>query len=308
MVARRRMAAPDRNPPRDDRVLPATRWVSFCVVLILLPAVVVLWGLPGSTADLWAWTIMPDLTPIFMGAGYGAGAYFFTRVFLSRVWHPASVGVLSAAVFAALMLFPTFQHWDRFNHGDGPFLSAVAFYGWVSVYIVSPFLIAALWLLNRRTDPGGSVRGSAIVPPAVLLGARLFGAGALAAAAVVLVWPSVAVDNWAWSVTPLTARVLACFTAQVGVGCLMLSLDGRWSAWRLFVQTFLVAVALLLVGAVRAWDDFDTSNAFTWTYLAGLVGAGLALLLLYRAMERTSGGPAGEPAVRREERVLDGAA
>ena len=301
------MAASGRTPQRDDRVLPATRWVSFCVVLILLPAVVVLWGLPGHTADLWAWTIMPDLTAIFMGAGYGAGAYFFTRVFLSRAWHPASVGVLSAAVFAALMLFPTFEHWDRFNHGDAPFLAAVAFYGWVSVYIVSPFLIAALWLANRRTDPGEPARGAAIVPPPVRLAARGFGAGALVAAAVVLVSPSVAVENWGWSLTPLTARVLACFTAQVGVGCVMLSLDVRWSAWRLFVQTFLVAVALLLVGAARAWDDFDTANWLTWSYLAGLAGAGLALLLLYRGMERpASGGPATEPA--RRERALDDAA
>jgi len=69
---------------RDDRVLPAMKWVSFVVVLVLLPALVILWGMPGETADLWSWTIKPELTPIFMGAGYGAGAYFFLRVFLGR--------------------------------------------------------------------------------------------------------------------------------------------------------------------------------------------------------------------------------
>jgi len=64
---------------RDDAALPAMRIVALVVVAVLLPALVILWGLPGETADLWAWTIKPDLTPIFMGAGYGAGAYFFIR-------------------------------------------------------------------------------------------------------------------------------------------------------------------------------------------------------------------------------------
>ena len=57
---------------RDDRVLSSTKWVALVVVLVLLPALVILWGMPGETADLWAWTIMPDLTPIFMGAALGA--------------------------------------------------------------------------------------------------------------------------------------------------------------------------------------------------------------------------------------------
>jgi hypothetical protein len=55
------------------------------------------------------------------------------------------------------------------------------------------------------------------------------------------------------------------------------------------VQTFLVAVVLLLVGAARAWDAFDHDSPLTWGYLAALVGAGAALLALHRAMERLAG-------------------
>lgn len=105
---------------RDDHVLPETRWASIVVVCVLIPALIVLWGMPGETADLWAWTIMPDLTPIFMGAGYGAGAYFFWRTSRAKVWHPSSAGVFGAAFFAALMLTATLSHWDKFNHGDAP--------------------------------------------------------------------------------------------------------------------------------------------------------------------------------------------
>jgi uncharacterized membrane protein HdeD (DUF308 family) len=69
-------------------------------------------------------------------------------------------------------------------------------------------------------------------------------------------------------------------------GFRLLSRDPRWSSWRVLVQTFLIAVGLLLVGAARAWAALDHDNPLTWAYLAGLVGAALALLALYLSLER----------------------
>lgn len=274
----------DDTTARDDAVLPAMRVVSVVVVAVLLPALVILWGLPSKTEDLWAWTIKPDLTPIFMGAGYGAGAYFFTRAYLTKRWHEVSVGVISAAVFALLMLGTTILHYDKFNHGDAPTLAAIAFYGWTSVYILSPWVVAWLWWRNQRTDPRIPEAGELLVSPNVRLVARVAAIGALAGAALVLASPSVAIDNWGWDLTPLTARVIGCFTAQVGTGFLLLSFDPRWSSWRVLVQTFLIAVALLLAGAIRAWEAFDHDALLTWGYLAGLAGGALVLVALYRSM------------------------
>lgn len=280
------MTQTDRDSA-DDAVLSATRVAAIVVVAVLVPALVILWGLPTRTDDLWAWTIKAPLTPIFMGAGYGAGAYFFVRVYRSQRWHEVSVGVLSAAFFALLMLITTLLHWDKFNQGrahdglpDPPALATLAFYGWTGVYILSPFVVAWLWWRNQRRDPGPA-EDDALVAPAVRLAARCVAIVALAGAAVVLVSPSVAVDNWSWPLTPLTARVLACFTAQVGFGFLLLSRDPRWSSWRILVQTFLLAVVLLLVGAIRQWDAFTEHDLLAWGYLAGLAAGGIALLLLY---------------------------
>jgi hypothetical protein len=271
---------------RDGRILRATHWASLVIFLILVPAWVILWGMPDRTADAWAWTIKPDLTPIFLGAGYGAGAYFFLRTFLSRQYHPSAAGIFGAAFFAALMLIATIIHWDRFNHGDAPLIGAMVFYGWVGVYAVSPFVVFSLWWRNRRTDSGDPVPGEAIVPAAVRRTAQVVGGGALVAAAVFFLAPEQAIDVWPWALTPLTSRVLGSFTAQVGVGALLLSLDRRWSAWKLIVQTFFLATALLLVGAIRAWGAFDTGNVMTYLYLGGLVAGDIALLLLYRSMTR----------------------
>lgn len=267
-------------------MLRETRWASLVIVAILVPAVVVLWGLPGQTADLWAWTIKPEMTAIFMGSGYAAGAYFFARAALGSQWHPAAAGVLASAIFAALMLVPTVAHYDRFNHGDAPFLAAFAFYGWVVVYLAAPVLVAVLWLRNRRTDPGRPGAGEAIVSILVRRIARVVALCALASAALFLVSPSAAIDVWPWLLTPLTAQVLACFTAQVGLGALLLAFEARWESWRLLLQTFLVATAFLLVGTVRAWGDFDQSRPGTWIMLGALVSLGLAIVMLYLRMER----------------------
>jgi len=293
------MSAMD-EPARDDAVLPATRVAAIVVIAVLVPALIILWGLPTRTEDLWAWTIAAPLTPIFMGAGYGAGAYFFLRVYLAKGWHEVSVGVLSAAFFALLMLITTILHWDKFNQGrahdglpDPPVLATIAYFGWTIVYILSPFVVAWLWWRNQQRDPRTPDAGEPLVPANVRLVARVIAVGALVAAAVILIAPSVAVDNWGWKLTDLTARVLACFTAQVGMGFLLLSLDERWSSWKVLVQTFLIAVTLLLVGAIREWDTFLPDRPMKWLYVAGLAAGAIALGALYRASDRPR--PAAPP-------------
>ena len=174
--------------PRDDRLLPETRWAALVVTAILIPALVILWGLP-----------------VFVGAA--------------------------------------------------------VFYGWVGVYIVSPIAVGWLWLRNSRTDPGAAEPGDPAVPAGARRFARALGAATIAAGLLFLIAPAVAIDVWPWALTPLTARVIACFTIQVGIGAMLLSADARWSSWRLLLQTFLVATALLLAGAVRAWDDFEGAGA-----------------------------------------------
>jgi peptidoglycan/LPS O-acetylase OafA/YrhL len=269
----------------NDEVLPATRWVSLTVVVVLLPAFVILWWLPGDTTEAWAWTIKPRMTPIFMGSGYAAGAFFFFQAFRRGRWHHVSAGVLSAAIFALLMLVATLIHLDRFNHGNAPFVGAFMFYGWVAVYIVSPVVVGLLWLRNDRTDPRLPDARDAVLGPTVLRAARGVGVGALTAGAIFYIAPSTAIHVWPWHLTPLTARVLASFTIQVASGALLLSRDARWSTWRVLLQTFLVATVLLLLGAVRAWGDFDHGNPCTWLFVGGLAAAAAAIVTLYRRTE-----------------------
>ena len=270
---------------QDDAIFGATRVLSWVVVAVLVPAVVVLWGFPGNTEDFWSWPIAADLSQIFMGAGYGAGAYFFTRAALASRWHTVSAGVLSAAFFAAVILVVTIVHWDGFNHGDAPFWAAFAFYAWVIIYGAAPFVVGGLWLRNQRTDPERPEPGEPIVPAGIRLAAGLIGVALGATALALLLWPSLAVDHGPWALTPATTRALAAYAAQVAFGALLVSRDERWGSWRILLQAFLVATALLLVGVARAWDEIETGRVSAWIFLGGLVAMALAILALYRRLE-----------------------
>jgi hypothetical protein len=94
------------------------------------------------------------------------------------------------------------------------------------------------------------------------------------------------IDIWPWTLTPLTAQVLGGWFALPGVVAIMMALDGRWSAIRITLESQVLGIGLILLGVVRAWSDFDTSNALTYVFVGGisLLLAGLLALVVF--MER----------------------
>ncbi|KAB1186943.1 MULTISPECIES: hypothetical protein [Haloferax] len=265
---------------RDDRVLPITRWVARIIIPFLAAAFLVLFGLPTRTTELFAWTIRPEMTPIIMGAGYGAGVYFFYRVSTVDKWHTVAPVFLGITTFTWFMAIATVLHWENFNH------SHVTFFLWVVLYAVTPLLVPAVWVLNRRTDTGEPTVGDATLPRGVRVLGGIFGLVVTVSAVALFVAPELMVGVWPWTVSPLTARILAGWFALFGVVNGAVVLDERWSGARILVQSQLLGFSLVLVGVVRVWDNFDTSNVLTWGVVGGMVLYLGAILVLYLAMER----------------------
>ena len=250
------------------------------IVPFLLVAFSLLYLFPGDTAHWFAWPIKPSMTPLVMGAGYIAGGYFFVRVVTASHWHRVHLGFLPITAFTLFMAIATFSHLEKFDKDH------VAFWIWVVLYVVTPVLVPLTWLRNRATDPGTLEADDRYLPPRVR--ALVGGAGALqsAVAAVLLLSPSTMIDIWPWTLTPLTAQVLGGWFALPGVVAIMMALDGRWSAIRITLESQVLGIGLILLGVVRAWSDFDTSNALTYVFVGGisLLLAGLLALVVF--MER----------------------
>jgi hypothetical protein len=278
---------------RDDRVLPATRVLAVVIVPFLVVACVLLYLFPGDTGRWFAWEVKPRMTPLIMGSGYLAGAYFFTRVALSRSWHRVHLGFLPITAFTVFMAIATLSHLDRFDHGH------VAFWVWTVLYLTTPVLVPLAWWRNRATDPGSlEPEGDFALSPRVR--ALLAAAAALqfAVAAVLLVSPATMIAIWPWRLTPLTAQVVAGWFALPSVVALMMAIDARWSAIRITLQSQVIGLAFILLGIAREWGDFDTSKSLTYAFTAGL-GLLLVGLVALGALARGTQRRAAASALRR---------
>ena len=111
---------------RDDRVLPETRALGAIIVPFLFVAFALLYLFPDDK---------PTLTPLVMGAGYIAGAYFFVRVARETRWHRIQVGFLPVTAFVLFMAIGTFNHLDDFITAN------VGFWVWVVLYVATPVLV-----------------------------------------------------------------------------------------------------------------------------------------------------------------------
>jgi hypothetical protein len=264
--------------PRDDRVLGTTRWLSAFITPFLLVAFVVLFFWAGDTDRLFAWTLRPELSAMVLGSVYLGGAYFFLRAVRATQWHTIKAGFIPVTVFASLMGVATILHWDRFNH------SHVAFWLWAGLYFTTPFLVLATWLRNRPyDDPGDGTELEIGRLPRVCIA----GLGVLAAAtsAFLFLDPHRAISEWPWTLTTLSARVMAAILA-LGIGGLAVLTDVRWSAVRIMVEVQGVMLLLVLLSGVRARGELDSSNRLTWLFLIGFTAMVVGGVVIHLAMQR----------------------
>jgi hypothetical protein len=276
---------------RDDRILPETRWVFILLTPVLAAGVALLYGLPGRTEQLFAWTIRPDMTPMIMGAGYASGVYFFIRIATSSRWHRVGTPLPGIAAFAFSMLLATFLHWDRFNHDH------ISFIAWTAIYCVAPFIVIGLWWRNRQTDPGTPEVDDVVVPQFVRGAAGVVGGLVTLTGLVIFLSPDLAIDHAPWLLTQLTARVLAGWMIFPGVISLFLARDARWSSWRIPLQGTAVWVGLILLAIPRGWDDFTggmSRTLFVIAIVAWLIAASGVYVVL--ESRRAQPGPAPEGA------------
>jgi hypothetical protein len=262
----------------DDRVLRPTRWVAGGILPFLVVGFVLLYAFPGRTGELFAWPIAPTMTAMLLASAYAGGVWFFLGVLRTRRWHTVAAGFPPVVVFAALLGATTFVHWDRFTHGH------VAFWVWTALYVVAPFLVAGVWLANRRT-------ASRPEPDELRLGAwtrRAFIAGGVVSVSlgvVLVLVPGQVSYVWPWAITSLTGRVVGAVLC-LGVAAFVVLRDDRYSSVVRLVEVAMVMAALVAVAVLRARDQIAWHRSLAWAMVAGLalvlVGGGL-LLVRFRA-------------------------
>lgn len=263
---------------RDDRILLSTRIIAAIVIPFLLLAFAILFFFPESSAQRFAWQVQPNLTAAYIGAGYLGGAYLFVYTLFSRRWHRVAVGFPAVATFTVFMLLATLLHWSRFD------LSHFPFQLWLGLYILTPFLVPWLWLHNRRTASLAPEPDDVVVPARVRLAVRGLGAVLLLIAVAGFILPTLLVQIWPWSLSLLTARLLAGWGALLGVANLVVAGEIRWSGWRVGMVSIALWHVLFLISATINYQEFNGARFFNW-YTLSILGILALMSAVYVIME-----------------------
>jgi hypothetical protein len=273
----------DGSNSGQDRVLPATRWLSIAIIPFLLVAFVVLyfWTSAADTARLFAWKISPPFTPMVLGSVYLGGAYFFLRAARESQWHRVEGGFISVGSFATLMGIATIVHWNKFIHTN------LAFWLWAGLYFTTPFLVFGVFFLNRREE-SRTTADDLLLAPATALVIGLLGVAAIVSSGFLFLLPKTAIKVWPWKLTELTARVMGAIFA-LGVAGIGAFTDKRWTGARILLQVEGFMLALILIAVIRARGDFYPSRPLTWVFGAGFLCLAVTTAILYARMEGRAG-------------------
>lgn len=265
--------------PRDDRILPITRYPLAFLGLLSTIFGPILFFLPNNTETMFSWTITPAMSAVFVGASYMFGALVIWHALWLGRWHLFRVALTGTWAFSTAMLFATILHWDRFHHGT------IIFYGWFAVYILTPILIPIAYWQNQPCDPGVSA-----TEPQISRSVRLVMAvigGALAVLGLVLFLnPALLQAVWPWRLTPLMARVFGGWFLLPGVAGLMGYIEPRWSSFRPVLPDVAIWQGLLLIGSLMRLNDFDFTKPSAAVWFAMLIGGIVLTLGFYIYHER----------------------
>ena len=265
-------------PPCATGILPEVHWIAGAVAIVLIIAAVILYLFPDKTAELFAWTIHPTMSALIMGAGYAAGAYYFIRVFLSPKWH--RVGTSFPQSQSLLWCLASRQSSIGTNSIMALLRSTPGSSSTLPLH--SSFRSVAA---NRRTDPGTPDPVDVIVSKPVRVAVGVAGLVLLSVVAIMILFPDVAIGVWPWTLTPAVCLSIGGWLSAPGVCYVLFVFEPRWSAWRIILQHHLLAVSLILLAAVRAWSEFDTSSPATWFFVGGMAAFWIAIAALLFVMD-----------------------
>jgi len=266
---------------RDDRILPWVRWTLAGLAVLSSIFGPILFLLSDRTADLFTWTIEPQMSAVFVGAGYVFGAIAIWHQLWNGRWRALYVALAGVWAFSTAMLGATLLHLDRFHHGT------ILFYGWFLVYVFTPILLPIAYLLNRGTDPGVQPN-EYLVPRLIRLVLLLVGLAYAVAGLTFFLAPTAVADVWPWRLTPLVARVMGGWLLLFGLGAGLAWIEPRWSAYRLLTLDAIAWLVLLLVGSLLHTADFDFGRPLAVPWFVGLAAAIAGTVGYYWWNERAS--------------------
>ena len=227
------------------------------IIQCFLAAFFVLWFLIlPEGGKYFAWPVVPELTALFLGAGFILRSYFGYHLWRDRAWYRLRWSMFGDFAFLAVLFITTWWHiqemnWDLQGVSAGlRIFSLVIVHVWVLAYTFEPLTV---FLLYPR-DPGAhdpvpaSLSEGELLRPLKSAFLAMFYAGA-GLWALLFFTPEFANTRWPWPLNPFDARIMSAWFAGIAVWSVTMYFMKDWAEVKMGVR----AILLFLVGLLGVW-------------------------------------------------------
>jgi hypothetical protein len=249
-----------------------------------------------ATGIYFAWPVKPELTALFLGAGFLLRSYFGYHLWREKDWYKLRWSMMGDFTFLGVLFVTTWWHVDEMSwHLAGVsdslrIFTLVIAHVWILAYTFEPLTI---FLLEPRDPEAGAPvpadRSEGPILPLtqnVLLAFFYIGAGIWA-----LLFFNIDFANmrWPWELNAFDARIMSAWPAAVAVWSVTMVRLKDWAEIKIGVRAILLFVLALFIVWVFTFSGYDPTrkNGITFGVGTGILSA----MLIYAYWKQQSARP-----------------
>ncbi len=253
------------------------------MIQCFLAAFFVLWFLiMPQNGKYFAWPVVPELTAMFLGAGFILRSYFGYHLWRDKYWYTVRWSMNGDFAFLGVLFIATWWHilemnWHLENVSDGlRIFSLVIAHIWVFAYTFEPL---AVFLLHPRESEAHAPistelsEGQLQTPLKSALVAIFFLGTAVWA--LLFFTPEFANMRWPWELNEFDSRIMSAWFAGSAVWSITMYFMKDWAEVKMGVR----AILFFILGVFGVWIFASSRYELDHTEIASRQGVtyGLAL-------------------------------
>jgi hypothetical protein len=235
---------------------------------------------PTQTERYFFWNITPPINAMLVGTMYLVAGIAVAYAALRGTWESARFIAAMGFSLSIVLLLATLLHIDRFVPG-------FKLTYWLFVYFIFPVLVALMYWRYESRGTNWQVLRQA-VQPMTRLAALTVGTGMLIFAVVGFLFPTLIVQIWPWTVSPLMVRVFLSWLTALSVSNLWFWPEKEWTrvqpvAYMLIATPVVIALMMLINRS-----DLSGRPISVWGFLAALLAIGMTGVYMLWQQRRAS--------------------
>lgn len=253
------------------------------MIQCFLAAFFVLWFLVmPQNGKYFAWPVVPELTAMFLGAGFILRSYFGYHLWRDKYWYTVRWSMNGDFAFLGVLFIATWWHilemnWHLENVSDGlRIFSLVIAHIWVFAYTFEPL---AVFLLHPRESEAHAPismelsEGQLQTPLKSALVAIFFLGTAVWA--LLFFTPEFANLRWPWELNEFDSRIMSAWFAGSAVWSITMYFMKDWVEVKMGVR----AILFFILGALGVWIFASPRYELHHTEIASRQGVAYGLAL-----------------------------